>query len=109
MTPHFSTEERWAIVILHKFAGWSNFRIPDALHFASSMIGDTIKRDTESGDVIDTERSGRPPLLQFGDSEYKSALTVVNRHRPFRAVSPWAKDWRDHHRIEVSESSMLCA
>jgi transposase len=105
MPPHLSVEERWAIISLHKFADWSNYRIAQTLHCSHHTVADTLKRYEETGDVSDRERSGRPPLLESHSSEYKVALDVVKKHRQYSAAQ-LAKYLRLERGVDISASTM---
>ena len=65
---------------------------------------------TETDDVINKERSGRPPVLHSPASEYTMALKLVKRHCQFSAsqlAKCLAKCLRDPNGIELSEPTVL--
>lgn len=105
MSFFLSEEERWAIVILHKYGGWSNSHIYNTIKCSHTTISRLLQKYKETGDVKDKERSGRPPLLSKKSSEYRTAFTTVKRHRQFTS-SQLSKYLKSHNNIDISRSTM---
>lgn len=104
-TKNLSEEQRWAIISLHKYAGYSNSEIVQALGCAFSTVEYNISKYLETTEIKDRERSGRPATLSEGDSQYEIAFQELKTHRTLtvQKLSDYLSREKD---IQISKSSL---
>lgn len=62
MSRYRSDEEKWSCVALHKYAGWPNIQIQNALGLPHSTVSDILKKYDTIGTVQNQfGNSGRKP------------------------------------------------
>ena len=70
MAPHLSIGLRWRIVALKIDSGWSYRRIHRHLRVSIAAVQRTVRVYTETGNVEDLPRSGRPRATDAEDDAY---------------------------------------
>ncbi|AYV86737.1 MAG: transposable element Tc1 transposase [Sylvanvirus sp.] len=102
---NLSEETRWAIITLHKYAGYTNSDIVKKLKCSFHTVEYTISKYLQTNEVKDRERSGRPPTLSENDPSYEIALQELKTHRTL-TVEKLSQYLSQEKNIQITKSSL---
>lgn len=105
MSDQLSTEERWAIICLKKYAKWSQKRISTATNCSESQVSRTLKRYKGTKDVKNRAKSGRPPIISIVDPKNNLITTEIEKNRQITCTAIAENLNRDLN-ISVSASTI---
>jgi transposase len=100
-----SSEHRWAIIGLHKHAGWKQERIAKAIHCTRETVSHIIKKYSSTGSVEDLPRSGRPPSIDVTNSEDNVITNTIRKKRKSTAKAV-QRDLETELNITISSSTI---
>jgi transposase len=81
MSTQVSLHERHAIVALARYAQWEHKTIAAAIGCSNGTVSKTLQRFNETGDVVDRERPGRPPLVDITNTNNNPISNIIKKRR----------------------------
>jgi transposase len=81
MSNPLSEEQRWGIVILKKHTSFSNSKISTLLNCSYNSVNNVFLKYTDTGNVSDKPRSGRPSIMKENSEDMKLIVNTIEDNR----------------------------
>lgn len=96
-----SLNDIWTIIVLHQKFGYSQSLIAKEIPCTKGAVSKTLKRFTDTGNVVVLPKSGRPSLIPIANEDENVIDFAIKINRKINSFD-LAKTLKKKHKISVS-------